>query len=153
MTKQTTAEKRLMLFAAAALAMCALGAPEEINPVFPFLAVTGRPTDAELGRKVAALKADGFDQFLVYARSGLQYKYMGEEWLHAVGTLCREAEARGMKVWLYDEYNWPSGTCRGRVPAADERFRYSAKWDVKFWNPQHDADSSPGLFSADFTAR
>ena len=98
-------------------------------PVIPFLAVTGRPTDADIASKVAALKADGYDQFLVYARSGLQFKYMGEEWLHAVETLCGEAERNGMKVWLYDEYNWPSGTCKGRVPAADERFRYS-EWAV-----------------------
>ena len=119
----------LMLFAAAAVAVGALGASAEINPVMPFLAVTGRPTDAEIAHKIAALKADGFEQFLVYARSGLQFKYMGEEWLHAVETLCREAEANGMKVWLYDEYNWPSGTCKGRVPAADERFRYS-EWAV-----------------------
>ena len=34
-------------------------------PVIPFLAVTGRPTDADIARKVAALKADGYDQFLV----------------------------------------------------------------------------------------
>ena len=26
--------------------------------------------------------------------------------------------------------------------------RKGAKWDVKFWNPQHDADSTPGLFGA-----
>ena len=45
----------LMLFAAAAVAVGALGASAEINPVMPFLAVTGRPTDAELVRKVAAL--------------------------------------------------------------------------------------------------
>ena len=119
----------LMLFAAAAVAAGALGASAELNPVIPFLAVTGRPTDAEIAAKVAALKADGFDQFLVYARSGLQYKYMGEEWLRTVETCCREAEQSGMKVWLYDEYNWPSGTCKGRVPAADERFRYS-EWTV-----------------------
>jgi hypothetical protein len=25
--------------------------------------------------------------------------------------------------------------------------RKGAKWDVKFWNPQHDSDSTPGLFS------
>ncbi|MBR2065758.1 MAG: hypothetical protein IJ983_01575, partial [Kiritimatiellae bacterium] len=31
--------------------------------------------------------------------------------------------------------------------------RAGAKWDVKFWNPQHDADSTPGLFSVGFTAR
>ena len=69
-----------------------------MNPVIPFFAITGRPTDADLARKVAALRADGIDQFLIYARSGLQYKYMGEEWLHAVETLCREAERSGMKV-------------------------------------------------------
>ena len=109
--------------------LAAFGEPVELNPVIPFLAITGRPTDAELAAKVAALKTDGFDQFLIYARSGLQYKYMGEEWLHAVETLCREAEQSGMKVWLYDEYNWPSGTCKGRVPAADERFRYS-EWAI-----------------------
>lgn len=117
------------LLCAAVFALGAFGEPGALNPVIPFLAITGRPTDAELAAKVAALKADGFDQFLIYARSGLQYKYMGEEWLHAVETLCREAEQSGMKVWLYDEYNWPSGTCKGRVPAADERFRYS-EWAI-----------------------
>ena len=121
---------RHTLFSAVlAFGLCALVAQAEPNPMIPFLAITGRPTDADIAHKVAALKEDGFDQFLIYARSGLQYKYMGEEWLHAVETCCREAEQNGMKVWLYDEYNWPSGTCKGRVPAADERFRYS-EWAV-----------------------
>ena len=82
----------------------AFGEPVELNPVIPFLAITGRPTDAELAAKVASLKTDGFDQFLIYARSGLQYKYMGEEWLHAVETLCREAEQSGMKVYMKMAY-------------------------------------------------
>jgi len=105
----------------------------EINPVVPFLAVTGKPTEADLARKVAAFKADGYDQFLIYARSGLQYKYMGEEWLTAVETLCREAEKNGMKAWLYDEYNWPSGTCKGRVPNENPAYRYR-EWAV-YRNP------------------
>ena len=117
------------MLCAAVFTLSVFGEPDDLNPVIPFLAITGRPTDADISRKVAALKADGFDQFLIYARSGLQYKYMGEEWLHTVETLCREADERGMKVWLYDEYNWPSGTCKGRVPAADERYRYS-EWAV-----------------------
>ena len=105
--------------------VCTFGAFAALSPAIPFLAVTGKPTEADLARKVAALKEDGFDQFLVYARSGLQYKYMGEEWLNCVDTLCREADRRGMKVWLYDEYNWPSGTCKGRVPNECDDYRYA----------------------------
>ena len=25
-------------------------------------------------------------------------------------------------IWLYDEYNWPSGSCKGRVPAENPDF-------------------------------
>ena len=102
---------------------------KELNPVIPFVAVTGRPTEADIARKVETLKCDGYDQLLVYARSGLQYRYLGEEWLRSVETFCREADRRDMKVWLYDEYNWPSGTCKGRVPAENDAYRYS-EWAV-----------------------
>ena len=121
--------KSVLFGVCALMASAVLAASETLNPVIPFLAITGRPTEADVAAKVEALKADGFDQFLVYARSGLQYRYMGEEWLRTVEACCREGEKRGMKVWLYDEFNWPSGTCKGRVPALDERFRYS-EWAV-----------------------
>ncbi len=95
------------------------------NPLIPFLAVTGRPTESELVRKVASLKTDGFGSFLIYARNGLQIEYMGEDWLNCVDVLCREADRQGLRVWLYDDYNWPSGTCKGRVPNEKESRRYA----------------------------
>lgn len=60
-------------------AVCTLGAFAALSPAIPFLAVTGKPTEADLAKKVSSLRADGFDQFLIYDRSGLQYEYMGEE--------------------------------------------------------------------------
>ena len=112
------------------LAGLAVGAQAETeraveNPLIPFVAVTGRPTEADLVRKVASLKADGFGSFLIYARSGLQIEYMGEDWLKCVDIFCREADRNGLKVWLYDDYNWPSGTCKGRVPNEKEAWRYA----------------------------
>ena len=95
----------------------------------PLLAITGRPTEAEVRAKVAAIHAQGIDSFLIYARSGLELEYMGEDWLRLCEWFCDEAERRGMKVWLYDEYNWPSGTCKGRVPAENDSWRY-AEWGV-----------------------
>ena len=114
--------KRLVL--AAALSLLG-GLFADLCPVIPFVAVTGRPTEADVVRKVRMLKETGYDQFLVYARSGLQYPYMGEEWLALSEQFCREAEKLGMKVWLYDEYNWPSGTCKGRVPRENDAWRYA----------------------------
>ena len=92
--------------------------------MIPFLAITGKPTEAEVRAKVAAIQAQGIDSFLIYARSGLELEYMGEEWLKLNEWFCDEAEKRGMKVWLYDEYNWPSGTCKGRVPNENDAWRY-----------------------------
>ncbi len=93
--------------------------------MIPFLAITGKPTEAEVRKKVAAIKEQGIDSFLIYARSGLELEYMGEEWLKLNEWFCDEAERRGMKVWLYDEYNWPSGTCKGRVPNENDAWRYT----------------------------
>ena len=92
--------------------------------MIPFMAVTGRPTEAEVRAKVAAIQSDGARSFLLYARSGLQLEYMGEEWLRLAECFCDEATRQGLKVWLYDEYNWPSGTCKGRVPRENDVWRY-----------------------------
>ena len=64
------------------------GTVAETCPVIPFVAVTGRPAEADVVRKVARLKEMGYDQFLIYARSGLQYAYMGEEWLRLNEWFC-----------------------------------------------------------------
>ena len=93
--------------------------------MIPFLAVTGKPTEAEIRAKVAAIDGQGVESFLIYARSGLELEYMGDEWMTVCKWLCDEAEKRGMKVWLYDEYNWPSGTCKGRVPNENDAWRYA----------------------------
>lgn len=94
------------------------------NGLIPFLAITGRPTENAVRAKVADMHAQGIASFLIYARSGLGVEYMGEDWLQLTEWFCDEAERRGMAVWLYDEYNWPSGTCKGRVPAENDGWRY-----------------------------
>lgn len=95
------------------------------NGCYIFMAITGRPTDAELVARVDLLAQGGVDGFVIYARDGLRYEYMGEEWLHLIETLCAEAEKRNLKVWLYDEFAYPSGRCHGRVGRENEAFRYS----------------------------
>ena len=127
--------KKMSLILAAAVALAVLSGPAA-GPAVPqstlaasgcyvFLAVTGRPTDAELAARVALLTQGGVDGFVIYARDGLEYEYLGEEWLHACETLCAEAKRHRLKVWLYDEFAWPSGRCHGRVGRENAAFRYA----------------------------
>ena len=44
--------------------------------MIPFLAITGKPTEAEVRAKVATIAEQGIESFLVYARSGLELEYM-----------------------------------------------------------------------------
>ena len=136
--------KKACVLVAALACRLASGAADEVrgDGMIPFLAITGRPTQAEVCAKVAAMDAQGIESFVLYARSGLQIEYMGEEWLDFVGHMLREAKSVGGHIWLYDEYNWPSGSCRGRVPMENPEWTYteyavrrrddgSFDWEVK----------------------
>ncbi|MGN0853826.1 MAG: hypothetical protein ACI4Q3_10700, partial [Kiritimatiellia bacterium] len=94
------------------------------DALYVFLAITGKPTDAELVDRVQSFADAGVDGFTIYARDGLEYEYMGEEWLHVNEVLCREAEKKGLKVFLYDEFAWPSGRANGQVGRENAAFRY-----------------------------
>ena len=106
--------------------VCSLALSEAVfaaeSPLVLFGAQSGRPTEADVIRTLETAKAAGYSDFMVYPRSGLEYEYMGEEWLALVGQYLRHAERLGMKIWLYDEFNFPSGSCKGAVTAANPDF-------------------------------
>lgn len=87
------------------------------NPLIPMTAITGKPSESDVRQLLTAYKSVGIEQFLIYPRSGLELEYMGDEWMDFVECCLQTAESLGMKVWLYDEYNWPSGSCKGQVMA------------------------------------
>lgn len=94
------------------------------DALYVFLAITGKPTDEELIHRVQSLAQSGVDGFTIYARDGLEYEYLGEQWMHLNELLCREAEKNGLRVFLYDEFAWPSGRAHGRVGKENAAFRY-----------------------------
>ena len=92
------------------------------SPLILFGALSGRPSEADVVSALESARAAGYSDFMVYARSGLEIDYMGEEWLELVGHFLRHAERLGMSIWLYDEFNWPSGSCKRRVTAENPDF-------------------------------
>ena len=118
-----TAEKSLYKYALlAGLALCALPMPsvraeETPSPIVPFVIPNGRPGEEEIREIVRTLHANGYGQFMPYPSTGLDYGYLGEDFFRMMGWFIDEARRLGLKVWLYDEFNWPSGSAHGRVPA------------------------------------
>ncbi len=99
-----------------------VAAAEPRCPLIPMGAITGKPDEQTVRETLEAYKSVGIDQYLIYPRSGLELEYMGEEWLQLCAWFCENAKRLNMSLWLYDEYNWPSGSCKGKVPAENPDF-------------------------------
>ncbi len=85
------------------------------TPFIVMSAVTGKPTKQDVAVYLQQLKDNGIEQFMIYPRSGCELEYLSEEWFDTVGYFIAQAKRLDMKVWLYDEFNWPSGDAGGKV--------------------------------------
>ena len=96
---------------------------EEFSPM-PFWFWNDILTEEEILRQMTAFKEKGVDGFVIHPRLGLDpaIPYMGERWLSFVRYAVEQAERLGMKVMLYDEAMYPSGSCCGQVVAENPDF-------------------------------
>lgn len=85
------------------------------NPLIPMGAITGNLSREQIHVMLRRYADAGITQFLIYPRDGCDVPYMSERWLEICGDIIEYAAKLGMEIWLYDEFNWPSGTCCGEV--------------------------------------
>ncbi len=76
-------------------------------------------TDTELVRQIREMHAKGFGGVVVHPRNGLSRRigYLTPEFFRLMRVAVEELARLGMKVILYDEAGYPSGSCQGRVVA------------------------------------
>ena len=91
-----------------------------MNPIIPMVAITGDPSTARIQQFMESLHSGGICQALLYPRSGCEVEYMSRRWFEVVGDFLAAARDHGMHIWLYDDFNWPSGHCGGKVVAVPE---------------------------------
>ena len=99
--------------------------PAEFRPT-PFWSLNDLLRIEELKRQVTEFKCAGCGGFFMHARTGLVTPYLSEAWFHCIKACVEEATKLGLKAWIYDEYNWPSGSAGGRVPRLRPEFRQKA---------------------------
>ena len=85
----------------------------------PFWFWNGKMEKTEITRQLEAMRAQEVYQCVIHARYGLITPYFSEEWFDCIAHTLREGKRLGMRFWLYDENNWPSGYAGGRVLAED----------------------------------
>lgn len=95
----------------------------EFTPV-PFWFWNDDLSEKEIKRQIGEFHAKGVYGFVIHPRIGLpeSIPYMGEKWLGFVKFAVLEAKKLGMKVVLYDEAMYPSGSCHGEVVKANPDF-------------------------------
>jgi hypothetical protein len=92
--------------------------PREFS-VMPFWFWNDTLKADEIVRQIADFDAHGVYGFVIHPRMGLpaDMKFLDEEMLGLMKVAIEEAERRDMKVILYDEGSYPSGSCEGQVVA------------------------------------
>ncbi len=64
---------------------------------------------------VAEMAANGIREFLIHPVHGMQIEYLSPEFFDRYRHALRLAKSHDMKVWVYDEYGWPSGVAGGKL--------------------------------------
>lgn len=104
------------------------------NPV-PFWSINSKLERGEIERQISEMKNFGLGGFIFHARAGLETPYLSDEWFDMVKVALEKAKEIGLKVWLYDEYGWPSGFVGGKLLKDEKnragflRYRVKATFD------------------------
>ena len=88
--------------------------PGTFRPV-PWWAWTGDTDESEITRQLQEMRDKGIREYFLFSMSGLDVPYLETALWRKVRFALKESRRLYMKVWIYDEYNWPSGACAGRI--------------------------------------
>jgi hypothetical protein len=97
--------------------------PREFG-VMPFWFWNDDLDEKELISQIREFHEKGFGGFIPHARIGLSRRvgYLTEEYFRLLRLSVEEADHLGMKVVLYDEGSYPSGSAQGRVVAENPAY-------------------------------
>lgn len=69
----------------------------------------------EIEFQIKEFKKSNIYEFFIHPLWGYNGSYLTEEFFDKIKFAVKVAKENGMKFWIYDEYNWPSGTAGGYV--------------------------------------
>ena len=85
------------------------------SPIITMAAVTGKPSKQQIFNWLTNLNENGFGDIAIYPRSGCEIEYLSNEWFDMCGIIIDKCAELQMDVYIYDDFNWPSGDANGKV--------------------------------------
>lgn len=95
--------------------------PSKEFGILPFWFVNGEMDYGEMAWQMKQFAEAGLPGIIFHSRFGIKdyMPYLGEEWLKRYQFAADKARELGLQTWVYDEYNWPSGTCNQEIMKED----------------------------------
>ncbi len=82
--------------------------------------------EGEIVRQLNEFKRQHVYAAMISPMVGLIQPYLSEKYFEMYKFALCEARKRRMRLWVYDEYCWPSGTAAGKVPDLFPEYRMTA---------------------------
>lgn len=100
-----------------------LNPPMEFTPI-PFWFYNDAPDKEKIKKQLTDYVEKGVNGIVLHPRIGIpkSLKYLSEEYFHVVKYIVETAAELNMKVVLYDEGMYPSGSAHGQVVATNSSF-------------------------------
>jgi alpha-L-rhamnosidase len=103
--------------------------------ILPFWFLNGDLDPEQMRSQLREFAAKGMPGIILHGRFGLEVPYIGATYLDRIRLAVDEARKLGMKTWIYDEMNWPSGTADHQVvearPDLSQRYLECVSLDVR----------------------
>ena len=87
----------------------------------------------EITLQLESFKANGINDIFFSPNPGLLDDYLGARYFEAVKYTVAECKRLGLSFWLYDEYEYPSGTAGGQLLRDQPQLRAKMLSDKKEW--------------------
>ena len=83
--------------------------------IVPFWFINHYPEEDVLRQQIREMAQKHCSGVMIHPRDGLMGGYLNQHWEEVCRIIIDEAKKCRLKVWLYDELNYPSGPAGGRI--------------------------------------
>lgn len=119
--------------------------PGEYYPV-PWWAWSGTLEPDLMHRQLHLMREQGIREFFIFPIYGMVPPFMSEDYLERIGWTVQWCRELGMRIWIYDELNWPSGTAAGLVAKRHpDAIASNLYLETYTENPPENLDSDPSV--------